>query len=156
MCRSKRVGPPYFGHEYCSSSHMRERHTQLLIATHNSGRARELRELPASLPTRIRDAQAMRLQLSVSEDAPTYAGNARLKALAYAQASGFLALADDSGLGLEGLGGAPPPPPPRRQGQCLLGRRRHADAKHPARRPPASLARTAPRPPEPLDRSLRL
>ncbi|HKZ54696.1 MAG TPA: non-canonical purine NTP pyrophosphatase [Anaerolineales bacterium] len=88
---------------------MRERHTQLLIATHNSGKARELRELLASLPIRIRDAQAMRLQLSVSEDAPTYAGNARLKALAYAQASGFLALADDSGLELEALGGAPGP-----------------------------------------------
>src|SRR3972149_11127207 len=113
MCRSKRVGPPYFGHEYCSSSHMRERHTQLLIATHNSGKARELRELLASLPIRIRDAQAMRLQLSVSEDAPTYAGNARLKALAYAKLSRSFVLADDSGLEVEALGGAPGPPPAR-------------------------------------------
>jgi len=88
---------------------MRERRTQLLIATHNPGKARELRELLASLPIRIRDAQAMRLHLSVSEDAPTYAGNARLKALAYAKLSRSFVLADDSGLEVEALGGAPGP-----------------------------------------------
>jgi XTP/dITP diphosphohydrolase len=47
------------------------------------------------------------LCLDVSEDGETYAENARQKAQAYAEASGLLTLADDSGLEVEALGGAP-------------------------------------------------
>jgi XTP/dITP diphosphohydrolase len=47
------------------------------------------------------------LTLEVEESGATYTANARLKACAFAQASGLLTLADDSGLEVDALGGAP-------------------------------------------------
>ena len=45
--------------------------------------------------------------MDVEETGQTFAENARIKALAYAQATGMLSLADDSGLEIDALGGAP-------------------------------------------------
>jgi XTP/dITP diphosphohydrolase len=82
---------------------------ELLIATTNRGKVRELQALladfPASLHVRLPDE--LGIDLHVEETGLTYAENATLKARAFCQASGMLALADDSGLEVAALGGAP-------------------------------------------------
>jgi XTP/dITP diphosphohydrolase len=79
----------------------------LLIATQNPGKMREFRELLAPLHVALQFPPALGLALDVVEDGETYLANARLKATAYAQASGLIALADDSGLEVDALDGAP-------------------------------------------------
>jgi XTP/dITP diphosphohydrolase len=81
--------------------------TRLLIATHNRGKLREYTALLDGLPVTLVTPDDLGLDLSVVESGDTYADNARLKAAAYAQASGLLALADDSGLEVDALDGAP-------------------------------------------------
>ncbi len=84
----------------------------LLIASTNIGK---LREIEAILGRASEDAQSLRLVLpsqlgillQVEEDGATYAENAAKKALAYAQASGLVSLADDSGLEVSALYGQP-------------------------------------------------
>ena len=77
---------------------------RLLIATTNPGKLAEFRELLASLP--VEWVQPQR-NLEVVEDGTSYGENAALKARAYAADSGLTALADDSGLEVDALGGAP-------------------------------------------------
>ncbi len=81
--------------------------TRLLIATQNPGKTREFRLLFAPLEERIRFPSDIGLQIEVLEDGDTYADNARKKAVAYVRATGLLTLADDSGLEVDALGGAP-------------------------------------------------
>jgi len=81
--------------------------TTLLVATNNPGKIREYRELLARLPASVTFPAEEGLALDVSENGPTFEENARIKALAYVQASGLLTLADDSGLEVDALGGAP-------------------------------------------------
>lgn len=79
---------------------------KLVLATHNAGKIRELRDLlePFGLVT----ASAKDLGLpEPDETSDTYEGNAILKAFAAAKAAGAVALADDSGLAVDALGGAP-------------------------------------------------
>jgi XTP/dITP diphosphohydrolase len=79
--------------------------TRLLAATHNPGKARELLEL---LGGGFDVVTAAELGLPEPEETETsFAGNALLKARAAADASGLVALADDSGLSLAALDGAP-------------------------------------------------
>ena len=77
----------------------------LLVATNNAGKLRELRELldPLELvaPTDID------LNLEVEENGHTFAANAELKVRAFARAADLIALADDSGLEVDALNGAP-------------------------------------------------
>ena len=80
---------------------------QLLIATNNRGKVAELSELLKDLPVELVTPGQIGLSLEVSEDGRTYEENAAKKALAFAQASGLISLADDSGLEVEALGGAP-------------------------------------------------
>lgn len=80
---------------------------QLLIATNNPGKVAELRVLLNTLPAQLVTPQDINLDLDVSEDGSTYAENATKKALAFAHASGLVSLADDSGLEVEALNGAP-------------------------------------------------
>ncbi len=80
---------------------------KLLVATNNPGKVRELQELLAGLPVEITFPAQEGLDLEVHESGETFEENARLKAQAYAQASGLLTLADDSGLEVDALGGAP-------------------------------------------------
>lgn len=79
---------------------------RLVLATHNAGKLREIAALLASLPVEVVSAGELGLPEPV-EDAPDFWGNARIKALAAAEASGLPALADDSGFCVAGLGGAP-------------------------------------------------
>lgn len=81
--------------------------TKLLIATHNRGKLREFTDLFAGLPWTLVAPDDLGLHLTVVESGDTYTENARLKASAYAQASGLLTLADDSGLEVDVLDGAP-------------------------------------------------
>jgi len=80
---------------------------KLLVATQNPGKMRELRLLLAPLDADICFPPDIGLHMDVSEDGDTYVENARQKALAYARASGLLSLADDSGLEVDALDGAP-------------------------------------------------
>jgi XTP/dITP diphosphohydrolase len=79
---------------------------ELVIATHNPGKLAELRELLA--PFGIKAASAGELGLAEPEETGTsFRENARIKAAAAAAAAQRPAFADDSGLVVEGLGGAP-------------------------------------------------
>ena len=79
---------------------------RLVVASHNSGKVREIGALLA--PLGIEAVSAASLGLAEPEEtAATFAGNAILKAEAAAEASRLPALADDSGLEVAALGGAP-------------------------------------------------
>ena len=80
---------------------------ELLIATQNPGKAREFRILLAPLRASLHFPSEVGLQIQVPEDGNTYFDNARQKAVAHARASGLLTLADDSGLEVDALDGAP-------------------------------------------------
>jgi len=80
---------------------------RLLIATTNKGKQREYRELLGDLGICLTWPDAIGIMLDVPETGGTYLENARLKATAYAAASGLWTLADDSGLEVDALGGAP-------------------------------------------------
>ncbi len=80
---------------------------KLLIATQNPGKAEEFRSLLAPLEARLRFPVDLDLHLEVSEDGATYVDNARKKALSYARVAGIPTLADDSGLEVDALDGAP-------------------------------------------------
>jgi XTP/dITP diphosphohydrolase len=80
---------------------------RLLVATSNRGKAQELRALLMDLELSLVTPQDLGLDLSVTEDGLTYVENAQKKAAAFAGASGLIALADDSGLEVDALGGAP-------------------------------------------------
>ena len=79
---------------------------RLVIATHNPGKLREIGELLAPHGLDAVSAGALGLP-EPEEDAPDFAGNARIKALAAATGAGLPALADDSGFCVAALGGAP-------------------------------------------------
>jgi XTP/dITP diphosphohydrolase len=78
---------------------------KLVCATHNAGKAQEIAEL---LDGRFQIVTAGALGLPEPEEVEaTFVGNAVLKARAAADASGLIAIADDSGLSITALGGAP-------------------------------------------------
>jgi XTP/dITP diphosphohydrolase len=79
----------------------------LLIATRNEGKIAELSEILAPLPLRLRFLHEFRDISEVAEVGATYQENATLKAVSYARQTGITALADDSGLEVVALGGAP-------------------------------------------------
>lgn len=83
--------------------------TQLLLATGNPGKVDELRHLLAHLELELIGPSSLGIELKVDEETDSYVENARRKALAFAQASGCWALADDSGLEADALGGLPGP-----------------------------------------------
>jgi XTP/dITP diphosphohydrolase len=80
---------------------------QLLIATNNKGKIRELQELLRPAGLELVTPKDAGLVLEVEEDGSSYAENATKKALAFATAGGLVSIADDSGLEVEALGGAP-------------------------------------------------
>lgn len=80
--------------------------TTLVVASHNPGKVREIKDLLA--PFGIETKGASELGLAEPDETGTsFAANAELKARAAADASGLPALADDSGLAVTALGGAP-------------------------------------------------
>jgi XTP/dITP diphosphohydrolase len=80
---------------------------KLLVATNNPGKLREYRELLTDLVLELTLPSQEGIHLEVDESGATFEENARIKALAYAQTSGLLTLADDSGLEVDALNGAP-------------------------------------------------
>ena len=80
---------------------------KLLIATNNKGKVKELQELLRELNVQLVTPAEINLDLDVEEDGVTYIENAAKKAIAFAQASGLISLADDSGLEVDALDGAP-------------------------------------------------
>lgn len=80
--------------------------SKVVLATHNPGKLAEFRELLAPLPITLVSAGELGLS-EPDETASDFAGNAAIKARAAAAAAGLPALADDSGLVVHGLDGAP-------------------------------------------------
>jgi XTP/dITP diphosphohydrolase len=81
--------------------------TRLLIATNNQGKLREYKEMLTDLPYELTTLRDVGINDEVEETGATFAANAQLKARTYATQSGLLTLADDSGLEVAALNGAP-------------------------------------------------
>jgi XTP/dITP diphosphohydrolase len=81
--------------------------TRLLVATTNRNKTREIRHLLAGVPFEIVTLDAWPGLEAPEETGRTFEANARAKALYYAAATGELTVAEDSGLEIEALGGAP-------------------------------------------------
>jgi XTP/dITP diphosphohydrolase len=79
----------------------------LLIATTNEGKVREFRELLKDVPARFVSLLDAHITQDVEETGTTFAANASLKAATYARLGGLWALAEDSGLEVDALGGEP-------------------------------------------------
>jgi len=79
----------------------------LLLASQNLGKLEELRALAQGLPFEVLGPREIGLVEAPDETGTSFLENARIKALAYAHRSGRLTLADDSGLSVDALGGAP-------------------------------------------------
>lgn len=82
-------------------------HAELLVATKNAGKVRELTELLGGLPLRLRNLSDFPGAPEVEETGATFEENARLKAVGYGGHARLLTLADDSGLEVAALDGAP-------------------------------------------------
>jgi XTP/dITP diphosphohydrolase len=80
--------------------------SRLLVATHNAGKLEEFRQLLSPLGIEVTGAAELALAEPV-ETGTTFVQNARIKAGAAVAATGLPALADDSGLEVDGLDGAP-------------------------------------------------
>jgi len=80
---------------------------RLVIGTRNRGKYREIAAILAPLEVRLMPLDAFPTVPSVPETGDTFEANARAKALGYARATGQWALADDSGLEVDALDGAP-------------------------------------------------
>ncbi len=81
--------------------------TTLLVATQNRHKAIEIAELLADLPVRVVTLAEVAPAMDIPETGATFLENAREKALVAARDTGLLTLADDSGLAVDALGGAP-------------------------------------------------
>ena len=80
--------------------------TRLLVATHNAGKLEEIADLLKPFGVDVVGAKEMDLA-EPAETEDNFIGNARIKAHAAAQATGLPALADDSGIAIDALNGAP-------------------------------------------------
>jgi XTP/dITP diphosphohydrolase len=80
---------------------------ELLLASQNPGKLEEMRALAAGLAFRVIGPREIGLVEAPDETGASFLENARIKALAYARRSGRLTVADDSGLSVDALGGAP-------------------------------------------------
>jgi len=79
---------------------------KLVVASHNAGKVREIRDLLQAFAVDVISAGDLNLP-EPEETATTFIGNAELKAVAAARAANLPALADDSGLSIDALDGAP-------------------------------------------------
>jgi XTP/dITP diphosphohydrolase len=79
----------------------------LLLATTNPGKLREIRDLLQGVPYEVRSLEGMADIPAPDETGATFEANAELKARYYAEATGLLAVADDSGLEIDAMDGRP-------------------------------------------------
>lgn len=80
---------------------------KLLLATNNPGKVAEMKALLDGLDLELVTTEMIYLELDVVEDGASYAENAMRKAIAFAEHSGLVSLADDSGLEVDALQGRP-------------------------------------------------
>ncbi len=80
---------------------------ELVVATHNQGKVEEFKALMKDLPIEIKYLADFEEVEAPSETGRTFAANARQKATYYAKKLGKLCIADDSGLEVQALDGAP-------------------------------------------------
>jgi XTP/dITP diphosphohydrolase len=80
---------------------------ELIIATRNQGKLREYQQILVGLPLALRSLNDVGIDDDVDETGATFAENALLKARAYGALAGLAVLADDSGLEVAALDGAP-------------------------------------------------
>ena len=80
---------------------------RLLIATKNEGKFNELRTFLSHLPLGIVSLSDLDIKADIDENGKTYAENSKKKALFFAKLSGLPTIADDAGLEIDALGGAP-------------------------------------------------
>lgn len=79
----------------------------LLIASNNQGKITEISQILSELDARLWIPKELAIDIEVEESGQTYAENATLKGLAFARASGLITMADDTGLEVQALNGAP-------------------------------------------------
>jgi len=80
----------------------------IVVASNNAGKLRELNSLLSDLPIEwVRISEVLGRPWAVEETGATFEENAIIKARAASEATGFIALADDSGLEVDALGGKP-------------------------------------------------
>jgi XTP/dITP diphosphohydrolase len=89
------------------SGDLREMKLALLVATRNKGKLKELHELLRDLSIDLRSLDDFPRVVDIAETGATFIGNATLKAIGYATETHLVAIADDSGLEVEALGGSP-------------------------------------------------
>ena len=80
---------------------------ELIIATSNSGKIREIQDILVDIPLKIKSLSDIGLDIDVDENGKTFEENAILKAKTIGEKTGLLTLADDSGLEVDALGGKP-------------------------------------------------
>ena len=80
---------------------------KIVIATKNEGKVGEMREALSHLPVEVVSLRAFGDQPDAVEDGKTFLENAKAKAAFYEKRTGCICMADDSGLEVEALGGAP-------------------------------------------------
>ena len=80
---------------------------RFVLATHNPGKIREMGEILKDFGIEVVSPRDLGLTVDVEETGTTFAENAMLKAKAICKAAGLPAIADDSGLCVDALGGAP-------------------------------------------------
>ena len=84
-----------------------QKNVKILLASQNPGKLRELQAILHDLPIQLITPADTGIELDVAETGSTYAENAALKSKAYADVCGCITLADDSGLEVDALNGAP-------------------------------------------------
>jgi XTP/dITP diphosphohydrolase len=89
------------------NKYMKNNNNTILLASTNMGKLTEMQSLLEGTPYQLITSKEKGISLQVVEDGSTYAENAIKKATAYAAASGMLTMADDSGLEVDALDGAP-------------------------------------------------
>ncbi len=99
------------------------RYREVVLASSNAGKLLEIRAILGDLPVSLRALDAFP-EVQMPEEGDDYEQNAVAKALAVARGSGRVAVADDSGLEVEGLGGRPGPRSARYGGPGLDDRGR--------------------------------
>lgn len=99
---------------------------QLLLATHNQGKLHELTQLLAGAPLQVVSLRDLGIAHEVTESGDTFLANATLKAIEYSRFTDALTLADDSGLEVIALAGAPGVRSARYGGQGLDDDKRNA------------------------------
>lgn len=83
------------------------REERFVLASHNPGKLKEMRDILSELGIQVLSQADVGVDVEPEETGTTFEENARIKAIAVMEASGLPAVADDSGLAVDALGGAP-------------------------------------------------